>query len=49
MDPSARHGDLPARLRGAIARDRCRFDGLERLAVSKHLFLAGLSMGGLVS
>ncbi len=46
-----RHGDLPARLRGARYREwiDAAFDGLDRLADCEHLFLAGLSMGGLVS
>lgn len=46
-----RHGDLPARLRGARYREwiDAALDGLERLAACEHLFLAGLSMGGLVS
>ncbi|MEO6063649.1 MAG: alpha/beta fold hydrolase [Thermoflexales bacterium] len=46
-----RHGDLPARLRGARHREwiDAALDGLETLASCEHLFLAGLSMGGLVS
>ncbi len=46
-----RHGDLPAKLRGARYREwiEAALDGLERLENCEHLFLAGLSMGGLVS
>jgi carboxylesterase len=46
-----RHGELPARLRGARYREwiDTALDGLERLNGCDHIFLAGLSMGGLVS
>lgn len=46
-----RHGELPARLRGARYREwiDAALDGLETLADCQHLFLAGLSMGGLVT
>lgn len=46
-----RHGELPARLRGARYREwiDAALDGLERVADCEHLFLAGLSMGGLVT
>lgn len=46
-----RHGELPARLRGARYREwiDAALDGLERVADCEHLFLAGLSMGGLLS
>lgn len=46
-----RHGDLLSRLRGARYREwiDAALDGLERLADCEHLFLAGLSMGGLIS
>ena len=46
-----RHGDLPAKLRGARYREwiDAALDGLDTLADCQHLFLAGLSMGGLVT
>lgn len=46
-----RHGELPARLRGARYREwiDAALDGLERVADCEHLFLAGLSMGGLIT
>ena len=46
-----RHGDLPANLRGARYREwiESALDGLERLAGCEHLFVAGLSMGGLLA
>ena len=46
-----RHGELPARLRGARYREwiDAALDGLETLADCQHLFLAGLSMGGLIT
>jgi carboxylesterase len=46
-----RHGQLPARLRGAHYREwiEAALDGCDRLAGCEHLFLTGLSMGGLVT
>ena len=46
-----RHGDLPAKLRGARYREwiDAALDGLDTLEDCQHLFLAGLSMGGLVT